>query len=351
LKTSLLDYDLPDDRIATHPPGERDAARLLVLERSRRVHARFVDWAELVPDGALVVLNDTRVIRARLIGERRETGGRVEILLVQKVADESPEPDTETWLAIGRANRPLRPGSLIDAGALSIEVTAREEELLRVVLRASGGVAAAIERHGHVPLPPYLGRPDEPRDVERYQTVFARTDGSVAAPTAGLHVTRSTLARLEARGVSIGFVTLHVGPGTFRPVSVSDLDEHPMHSERFDVSDELALAVRRTRARGGKVVAVGTTVVRALESARDPGDPSLVVPTTADTKLLIQPGYVFGPVDALLTNFHQPRSTLLALVAAFAGFERVVAAYEDAIAAGYRFLSYGDAMWIPERLS
>jgi S-adenosylmethionine:tRNA ribosyltransferase-isomerase len=188
-------------------------------------------------------------------------------------------------------------------------------------------------------------------DTERYQTVFAKHAGSVAAPTAGLHATETTLARLRARGVATAFATLHVGVGTFRPVSTDDLDDHVMHEERFSVSPELERAVGEARSRGGAVVAVGTTVVRSLESARDPADPLRVRATTGSTRLLIQPGYRFGPVDALLTNFHMPKSTLLALVAAFMGRERMLAAYRAALGMGYRFLSYGDAMWVPERLS
>ncbi len=203
--------------------------------------------------------------------------------------------------------------------------------------------------NGHVPIPPYLGRADEPDDVERYQTVYARRTGSVAAPTAGLHLTAEAFATPRGRGVEIGRVELEVGLGTFRPVETDDLDQHPMHTERFSVSPELAERVSAARARGGGVVAVGTTVVRALESVADPERPGLVRAGAGETRLLIQPGYDFRVVDALFTNFHQPRSTLLALVSAFVGVERVRSAYAEALAASYRFLSYGDAMWIPRR--
>jgi S-adenosylmethionine:tRNA ribosyltransferase-isomerase len=350
VQTSLLDYELPETAIAQRPLADRDAARLLVVEREGVRDARFRDWAELVPQGSLVVFNDTRVLRARVLGTRPETGGRVELLLTTRV--ERASADDEIWLALGRANRPLRPGSRVTSGALSCEVLGADGEgTLRVRVTARGGVEAALEAHGHVPLPPYVRRPDEDLDTERYQTVFAKHAGSVAAPTAGLHATEATLARLRARGVATAFATLHVGVGTFRPVSADDLDDHAMHEEHFSVSLELERAVGEVRERGGAVVAVGTTVVRSLESARDPKDPRRVRATTGWTRLLVQPGYRFGPVDALLTNFHMPKSTLLALVAAFTGRERMLEAYRSALALGYRFLSYGDAMWIPECLS
>jgi S-adenosylmethionine:tRNA ribosyltransferase-isomerase len=350
LKTDLFAYELPDDRIAQRPLPDRDAARLCVVEAGGVRHRAFRDFPDLVPEGALVVLNDTRVQKVRLLGKRRGSGGRAEILLVRRIARASA--DEETWTALGRATSPLRVGTVVEAGPIAIIVGDREDDLLfSVRVQAPGGVAAALEAHGHVPLPPYVRRPDDDADAERYQTVFARYEGSAAAPTAGLHLTADTLGRLRARRVDVAFVTLHVGLATFRPVSVDDLDDHPMHAEERTVSPELASAIRGARERGAPVVAVGTTVVRALESARDPLDPRLVKPTAGETRLLIQPGFPFGVVDALLTNFHMPKSTLLALVAAFAGQERMVTAYREALAAGYRFLSYGDAMWIPERLS
>jgi S-adenosylmethionine:tRNA ribosyltransferase-isomerase len=350
VKTSLFDYELPEGAIAQRPLPDRDAARLLVLEREGVRHSSFRDWPELVPEGALVVLNDTKVLRARILGARPETGGRAELLLTTLV--ETVSAEEQIWLALGRANRPLREGARVEAGPLSVEILGSDGAgTLRVRVVAPGGVDAALDAHGHVPLPPYVRRPDEPDDVERYQTVFARHKGSVAAPTAGLHVTPATLEGLRARGVKTAFITLHVGVGTFRPVSAADLDDHPMHEEYVAVGPELVEAVRSARSRGAPVVALGTTVVRALESARDPGDPAFVRTTAQPTALLIQPGYSFGPVDALLTNFHMPKSTLLALVAAFAGRDRVLAAYATALEHCYRFLSYGDAMWIPERLS
>ena len=350
METRLFDYALAESAIAQYPLPDRDAARLFVLGQGGNRHASFVDWPELVPEGALVVLNDTKVMPARVFGVRRESGGRVEFLLTTPV--ETPSDAEQVWLALGRANRPLRAGAVVEAGPLSIEVLDSDDEgTLRVRVTAEAGVRAALDAHGHVPLPPYVRRPDDERDRERYQTVFARHAGSVAAPTAGLHATRETLERLAARGVAIGYVTLHVGVGTFRPVSADDLDRHVMHEESFSVSAELADGVDAARRRGSPVVAVGTTVVRTLESARHPRDPRRVRELSGRTHLLIQPGYAFGPVDALLTNFHMPKSTLLALVAAFAGRERILEAYAEALRAGYRFLSYGDAMWIPERLA
>ena len=256
----------------------------------------------------------------------------------------------EIWTAVGRANRPLGPGDVVECDELRVEVRARGAGgTLDVLVQAPRGVAAALERIGHVPLPPYVRRSDEPADIERYQTVYAAKEGSAAAPTAGLHLTRELIDRLEARRAVVAMTTLHVGLGTFRPVTVDDLDDHPMHSEWFEVPSGLAAQIAAARARGAPVVAVGTTTVRALESAADPARPGHVVARSGRTDLLIQPGFSFSVVDALLTNFHQPGSTLLALVAAFAGVDEVLEAYRGAIEAGYRFLSYGDAMWIPAR--
>lgn len=350
MQTTLFDYQLDSERIAQHPLPERDAARLLILASETIAHDHVRRFPELVPEGALLVLNDTRVIRARILGKRRETGGDAEILLLRRAFER--RGNEEVWRAIGRTNRPLRPGHVVDSGDLSVKVIENNDGELTVLVTCHGShtmVEDALETFGHVPLPPYVRRQDTIEDSLRYQTVFARESGSVAAPTAGLHLTEAGIDRLRQRGVRVAFVTLHVGLGTFRPVTVSDLDDHTMHMEAFVVTQALSEAVREARTRGAPVVAVGTTVVRALESARDPGDARQIVPCAGETKLLIQPGYRFGPVDALLTNFHAPRSTLLALVCAFAGRDRVIAAYRTALSAGYRFLSYGDAMWIPER--
>jgi S-adenosylmethionine:tRNA ribosyltransferase-isomerase len=347
LRTALFDYELPESRIARHPLAERDQARLLVLDESRLLHRRVTDLGELIPAGALVVLNDTRVRHARVFAERAGTGGAVELLLLTRLADVD---GAEQWEALGRANKPLKSGAVVVASGFQAEI--REvlgRGLLRVLVRADGGVDAWLSAHGRVPLPPYLGRADELEDRERYQTVFADKLGSSAAPTAGLHLSEALLLALRARGVELATLTLAIGLGTFRPVETDDLDQHEMHAEPVEVGGPLVDAVARARMRGAPVVAIGTTVVRALESAADPSRMGHVAPFRAETRLLIQPGYAFRVVDALLTNFHQPKSTLLALVSAFAGRETVFSAYREALDAGYRFLSYGDAMWIPRR--
>lgn len=352
LRADLFDYVLPNELVAKRPTEARDGARLLVLARHGLEHRSVREFPELAPPRALIVVNDTRVRRARLFGRRRPGGGRVELFLLGPSTRE-PVDGRERWRALGRANRPLRAGSVIDAAGVEFEILedASEGGVLEVAAKADEPLEDILERVGHVPIPPYLGRDDEPLDVERYQTVFARRTGSVAAPTAGLHFTHAAWERLVANGCEIGRLELQVGLGTFRPVTADDLDRHPMHAERFVVSSELVAQVRAARARGAKVVAIGTTVVRALESAADPERPGEIRAMDTDTRLLIQPGYRFRVVDALFTNFHQPRSTLLALVSAFAGRERVLEAYAEAVRREYRFLSYGDAMWIPEALA
>jgi S-adenosylmethionine:tRNA ribosyltransferase-isomerase len=351
LKTSDLDYVLPDELIARRPLAERDGARLLVLAPAGVEHRTIRELPELIPPGALVVVNDSRVIKARLLGNKRGSGGRVELLLVRRLSGAAHSAE-QRWQALGRSSKPLRPGACVDFTGLEAELaTAQSGGVLEVVLRASGSVDVAVEQAGRVPIPPYLGREDDAEDAHRYQTVYASEPGSVAAPTAGLHLSSAILSRFEARGIEVGKVTLHVGIGTFRPVTTDELDEHPMHAEVYSVSASLADAIARARARGAPVVAIGTTAVRALESAADEARPGQVRVETAETRLFVRPGYPFRVVDALFTNFHQPRSTLLALVSAFAGLERVRAAYAVAVAERYRFLSYGDAMFIPERSS
>jgi S-adenosylmethionine:tRNA ribosyltransferase-isomerase len=349
VKTALFDYQLPEQQIAQHPPAERDGGRLLVLSPGGSEHTSVSQLAELLPDRALVVVNDSRVLKARLLGARRPSGGRAELFLLRKLSGSGCR---ERWLALGRTSKPLRPGSRLDFGSLGAQIVERRDggELI-VELEAEPSVEQTLEALGHVPLPPYVRRADEPSDAERYQTLYARSSGSVAAPTAGLHLSRALLDRIEARGIEIASLSLHVGLGTFRPVTSEDLDQHAMHAEPLEISDELAARVAAARERSAPIVAIGTTVVRALESAAAPEQPGLVRPCSGETRLLIQPGFRFRVVDALLTNFHMPKSTLLALVSAFAGRERVLAAYREAVARGYRFLSYGDAMWIPERLA
>ena len=331
-----------------------------------------------MPPGALVVMNDTRVLRARLLAKKPETGGRVEIFLVRKVGERSivigegetaETRDVEIWRALGKASKPLKfdtdvivgqteapPGAICPPGVqLVVRLLGRAEDdgLLEAGLTVRGGgtVEEAIRALGHVPLPPYIKRDDRAEDADRYQTVFARVDGAVAAPTAGLHVTRALLGRLAVRACDVATITLHVGLGTFQPVVAEDLDQHAMHSERFEVTRTTARAIARARERGAPVVAIGTTVVRALESAADPDRLGFVRPMAGDTRLLVQPGYGFRVVDMLLTNFHLPRSTLLALVCAFGGTQRVLRAYRAAVENGFRFYSYGDAMLLDRTAS
>jgi S-adenosylmethionine:tRNA ribosyltransferase-isomerase len=368
VRCELLDYELPEALIASRPPEERDGARLLLVDRGRRAgeveHAAIRDLDRYIERGALVIVNDTKVVPARLFGRKRGTGGQIELFLLQRLdgapagaedlggGPQESAPRSERWRAMGRASKPIRPGSVLDIerdGALVAEVLERAEDgVLTVQLSSPAGlsVAAAIDAYGHVPLPPYLGRGDDASDRERYQTIFARVPGAVAAPTAGLHLSPGLVERLRANGVEIASVTLHVGLGTFQPVTVDDLDLHPMHAEVYSIPDATAGAIAGARERGAPVIAIGTTVVRALESAADPARAGLVRAQSGETRLLIQPGYRFRVVDALLTNFHLPRSTLLALVFAFAGRERTLLAYRAAIDAGYRFYSYGDAMLI-----
>jgi len=329
-----LDYRLPDERIAQHPPHERDGGRLLVVDRASGglSHNTIRDLPLHLHCGDLLIRNRSRVMPARLIA-RRETGGRVEVLLVA-------QRDDGRWHALIRPAARLRDAE---------EIVLDSGDRLRVhrdgadLYVAGDDVAGAMERCGLAPLPPYIRRPAQREDIVRYQTVYAAESGSCAAPTAGLHLSTALLGRLNDRGVSIADVVLHVGPGTFLPVRVKDLDEHRMHRERFSVEESVVEAVRRTAAAGRRTVAVGTTVVRCLESAASDGS---LTAGSGETELFIRPGHRFRVVEALLTNFHQPRSTLLALVAAFAGLELIRAAYAEALREDYRFLSYGDAMLI-----
>lgn len=346
MRVDQLHYELQEASIAQVPEGDRLAARLLHLPASgERVHLHVGDLPRLIPEGSVVVVNDTRVLPARLLGRKRGSGGRAEIFLVRRCG--GGRGAVEEWLAMGRASKGLRVGAVIECGDLEVEVKGRQDDLLVVQLTAAtGSVAGAIDRLGHVPLPPYIRRDDSPADRDRYQTIFARVEGAVAAPTAGLHLTEGLVAALSARGCVLATVTLHVGLGTFRPVTVPDLDDHVMHSEAFDVPATTAEAIRDARGRGAEVIAIGTTVVRALESAADPSREGCVLAGAGETRLLIQPGYRFRVTDRLFTNFHLPGSTLLALVAAFAGTGRVLGAYEHARDHGYRFFSYGDAMLV-----
>ena len=339
---SDFDYDLPEELVAQEPLAERDASRLLVLDRrdgSTR-HRVFRDLPDLLNPGDLLVLNRSRVIPARLLGARRN-GGEAEILLLR------PLPEPGVWEALARPGRRLREGDAVRIDAdLSVVLGsppfgADGRRRVRLVSK-EGDVATALRRCGHTPLPRYVRRADRAADAERYQTVYAREEGSVAAPTAGLHFTSALLHRLEERGISHAEVLLHVGPGTFRPVKAERVEDHRVDPEPYVIPDETAAAVRRTRERGGRVVAVGTTTVRTLETAaRGEGE---VAAGAGETDSVIVPGFAFAVVDALVTNFHTPRSSLLLLVAAFAGRERVLEAYREAVRLRYRFFSYGDAM-------
>lgn len=335
-----FDFELPDGLIARHPPAERRDARLLALTRDALLHQQFPDLLSHVHPGDLLIFNDTRVIPARLFGQK-ESGGKVEVLIERVVDDHEA-------LAHVRASKSPKPGSWLEFDeGIRAQVTGRRDALFILQFSLPGQgcdtLLAALEKIGHVPLPPYIDRPDEDGDMERYQTVYAREPGAVAAPTAGLHFDDAMLAALEQHGVDIGFVTLHVGAGTFQPVRVDKVEDHHMHSERYQIPDSLVEQVAQAHARGGRVVAVGTTALRALEAASQSGGLQI---GQGETDIFIYPGYRFRLVDALVTNFHLPKSTLLMLISAFAGRDRVMNAYQAAIEAQYRFFSYGDAMFI-----
>ena len=337
LTLSDFDYALPADLIAQEPADERTSSRLLHVAGDAFADRHFCDLPELIAPGDLIVFNDTRVIRARLIG-RKPTGGRIEAL-IERIVDRN-----EAWLQIKASHMPKIGSSIGFAAQATATVVARDERLFRLRFDIDEPLLEWLERHGEVPLPPYITRQIGDDDARRYQTVYARYAGAVAAPTAGLHFDTSMLAALAGRGVGTAFVTLHVGAGTFSPVESEDLSQHRMHTERFNVTAATAQAIAITRARRGRILAVGTTTLRALESAADAGGD--VQPLTGETRLFITPGFRFRVVDRLLTNFHLPKSTLLMLVSAFAGTETVRRAYRHAIARRYRFFSYGDAMLV-----
>jgi S-adenosylmethionine:tRNA ribosyltransferase-isomerase len=379
-----FDFDLPKDLIAQAPPDVRGQSRLLVVDRAAApgqvTHRMMSDLPSLLRAGDLLVVNDTKVFPARLLGRRTPSGGAVECMLLERVTGEDGEP---LWNALMHPGQKLKVGGRFtcgrtqdaNAGAGAGADTEPRPDLEppylqgEIVGRGSFGhrtvrlwsddgadVDSVIDRIGHLPLPPYIHRPDSPEDAERYQTVYARARGSVAAPTAGLHFTPELFAALDAHGVERAAITLHVGYGTFKPVRAEVVEEHVVDAERFDISADTAARINRARAEGRRVIAVGTTTTRALESAaraaveaavpEADGAPGLIRPGPGVTSLFIHPGHEFRAVDALVTNFHLPRSSLLMLVAAFAGRDRVLAAYQRAIAAGYRFYSYGDATLI-----
>ncbi|MBK7900699.1 MAG: tRNA preQ1(34) S-adenosylmethionine ribosyltransferase-isomerase QueA [Azonexus sp.] len=338
LSVEDFDFPLPPELIAQHPAAERRGSRLLHVRDKALDDLRFTAILDLIAPGDLLVFNDTKVIKARLYGEK-PSGGKVEVMLERIV-------DARHAVAQVRASKAPRPGSRLRlADAFEVEVTGRagaKEEFFALELVDTGDLWQLAERHGHLPLPPYITHAAEGDDETRYQTVYAREPGAVAAPTAGLHFDESLLAELRRRGVGTAFLTLHVGAGTFKPVRVEKIAEHRMHSERFDIPDATAAAIAATRAAGGRIVAVGTTSLRALESAA--AEDGTVRAGAAETDIFITPGYRFRGVDRLITNFHLPRSTLLMLVSAFAGYDTIRAAYAHAVAQGYRFFSYGDAM-------
>jgi S-adenosylmethionine:tRNA ribosyltransferase-isomerase len=336
-------YDLPQELIAQQPLAERSASRLLCLdgEDGKVAHRQFADLPDLLTSKDLLVFNDTRVLPARLYGVK-ETGGRVEILIERLTGE-------YTALAHIRASKSPKPGSHIaltaeadsPAGDARVSVEGRQGEFFEISSRETLGPLLA--RIGHMPLPPYIDRPDAVEDRERYQTVYARRDGAVAAPTAGLHFDDAIFARLDALGVARSHVTLHVGAGTFQPVRSDDIRDHEMHAEYLEVSQQTCDDIAATRARGGRVIAVGTTAVRSLETAAADGQ---LAPYIGDTQLFLYPGCRFNCIDAMITNFHLPESTLLMLVSAFSGREAILRAYAEAVAKRYRFFSYGDAMFL-----
>jgi S-adenosylmethionine:tRNA ribosyltransferase-isomerase len=335
-------YDLPESLIAQHPPTERGASRLLCVdgEQQKISDAMFSDLPELLNAGDLLVFNDTRVIPARMFGQKA-SGGKVE-MLVERILDE------HRVLAHLRSSKSPKPGSrLIFEDAVEVEMLSRVDALFELRFVMDQTVLEVLNQYGRMPLPPYIERNAADEDAERYQTVYSKKQGAVAAPTAGLHFTDAMLEQLKAKGVEFAYVTLHVGAGTFQPVRADDIRDHKMHSEYLEVSDEVCEQVRQTRERGGRVVAVGTTSVRSLESASRSGE---LQPYTGETEIFIYPGYRFNCVDALVTNFHLPESTLLMLVSAFGGYQTMMAAYQHAVASEYRFFSYGDAMFITPTL-
>ncbi len=338
MKLAEFDYPLDPSRIAQYPSRRRDDARLLVLdgEAETIAHATFKDIGTWLRAGDLLVLNDSRVIPARLYATKSETGGRVELLLTRELA-------RNRWSALGRGK--LRAGALLDVeGGGSARIVRTDGGEVEVEFLTRGDIRRRLSRIGHVPLPPYIRRPDEPGDRRRYQTVYAATNGSVAAPTAGLHFTRRLLERLRSTGVDIAAVTLHVGPGTFKPVETAKIEEHTMDPEYGIVGETVVRAVRRCRERAGRVIAVGSTSARALEFAGRLGGEVKTFSGWID--LYIRPGHRFRVVDGWITNFHLPRTTLYIMACAFAGIERTRRAYAEALARDYRFYSYGDAMFV-----
>ncbi len=356
---SDFDFELPDELIAQHPPAERGGSRLVVFDRAAKQteHTAFDQLPSYLTRGDLLVVNDTRVFPARLLGHRVPSGGAVECLLVRRVevgtlgVGALEVGRSEVWEALMHPGQKLKPGAQVrferDGSCLVGEVLERHyfgRRSIRLEAPSGEQVADLIERIGHVPLPPYIKRDDEASDRDRYQTVFARSSGSVAAPTAGLHFTQSLLAELESRGIERTMITLHVGYGTFKPVRVDQVEDHVVDPERYSVSPEAADALTRARREGRRSIAVGTTTTRALDSLV--GEDGTVRAGDGETRLFIRPGHRFELVSGLVTNFHLPKSSLLILAAAFAGRDEILAVYRDAVQRRYRFYSYGDAMLV-----
>ncbi|MBI4938386.1 MAG: tRNA preQ1(34) S-adenosylmethionine ribosyltransferase-isomerase QueA [Nitrosomonadales bacterium] len=336
MRTDEFDFILPERLIAQHPPERRGASRLLHVRGAELSDRLFSELPSLVREHDVLVFNDTRVLKARLFGVK-PTGGKVEVLIERLL-------DGHHALAQVRASHLPKPGSsLLLADCLPVTVLGREGEFFRLRFDGAEDIQALLERHGQLPLPPYITHAPGAEDVERYQTVFARQPGAVAAPTAGLHFDAAMLAALQTKGVQAAYVTLHVGAGTFQPVRAENIREHVMHSERYTIPQAAVDAIRNARARGGRVIAVGTTSLRALESSAREGE---LRAGEGETRIFITPGYAFQVADMLLTNFHLPKSTLLMLVCAFGGMEQVLAAYRHAVEREYRFFSYGDAMLV-----
>ena len=342
MKLTDFDYYLPEELIAQHPADERAGSRLLHVDGDTGLitDRQFVDLAAFIAPNDILVFNDTKVIKARLHGHK-ESGGRAEVLVERMLAD------GKSALAHVRASKSPKPGSrLMFAGGIVATMTARVDDLFELHFDGELGVHEILNRVGEVPLPPYITHPADSEDERRYQTVYARHAGSVAAPTAGLHFDEAMLETLRAKGVALAYVTLHVGAGTFQPVRDNDISKHVMHSEWYQVPPETVAAIARARTVGGRVVAVGTTSMRTLEAASRSGS---LQAETAETRIMITPGYAFRTVDRLITNFHLPKSTLMMLVSAFAGTENIQCAYAHAVAERYRFFSYGDAMLLERR--
>ena len=335
-----FNYELPEGLIAQFPLENRTDSRLLVVDPFCREHQNknFSDISALLNSGDLLVVNDTRVLPAR-INASKPTGGKVEIMLERII-------DSRSALVMLRANKPIKTGQELRVDHHRLEVVGRDGVFFKLTTRDGTDAAELFQAFGKVPLPPYIERSAEEEDADRYQTVYSRNPGAVAAPTAGLHFDEKLISELSNKGISVCSITLHVGAGTFQPVKVSETDDHKMHHERMEVSQSVCDKIRATKTQGGRVIAVGTTVVRALESAALTAE---LVPTSSDTNLFITPGFSFNVIDCLVTNFHLPKSTLLMMVCAFSGYNTIFSAYRHAITNGYRFFSYGDAMFLERK--